>query len=123
MSIVRMLIVALMVALYCGSLAFAQGGATGAIGGTVQDASGAVIPNAKVSVQNEATGEVVRQSMSDSSGLFTVSLLPVGTYTVEVTAANYPVTRFPGVIVRITETTRMTATMKLTSVKEVVEKP
>jgi len=121
MSIVRMLIVALMVALYCGSLAFAQGGATGAIGGTVQDASGAVIPNAKVSVQNEATGEVVRQSMSDSSGLFTVSLLPVGTYTVEVTAANYPVTRFPGVIVRITETTRMTATMKLTSVKEVVE--
>jgi len=57
---------------------FAQGGATGAIAGGVQDASGAVIANARVSVKNEATGEVLRQMNTDTSGLFTASLLPVG---------------------------------------------
>jgi Carboxypeptidase regulatory-like domain len=100
--------------------AWAQGGATGAISGTVQDATGAVIPNAKVSLVSQATAEVVRQVKSDSSGLFTATLLPVGMYTVEVTASGFPVTRFPGIVVRITETTRMTATMKVTA-KEVVE--
>jgi hypothetical protein len=101
--------------------AWAQGGATGAISGTVQDATGAVIPNAKVSIESQATAEVVRQITSDSSGLFTATLLPVGTYMVEVTVSGFPVTRFPGIVVRITETTRMTATMKVTTVKEVVE--
>ena len=100
---------------------FAQGGATGAIGGVVQDASGAVIANAKVSVKNEATGEVLRQVTTDASGLFTATLLPVGTYAVEVTAVGFPVTTFPGVVIRITETTRMTAVLKVNSVKEFVE--
>jgi hypothetical protein len=103
------------------AMMFAQGGATGAIGGAVQDASGAVIANAKVSVTSEATGEVLREVTTDASGLFTATLLPVGAYTVEVTAAGFPVTRFPGVIVRITETTRMTAVVKVNVVKEVVE--
>ena len=100
---------------------FAQGGATGAIGGVVQDASGAVIANAKVSIRGEATGEVLRQVTADASGLFTATLLPVGNYTVEVTAAGFPDTKFAGVVVRITETTRMTAVLKVSTVKEIVE--
>ena len=100
---------------------FAQGGATGAISGVVQDPTGAVIANAKVSIKSEATGEVLRQVTTDVSGLFTATLLPVGSYTVEVNAAGFPDTKFPGVVVRITETTRMTAVMKVSTVKEVVE--
>ncbi|HEV3307997.1 MAG TPA: carboxypeptidase-like regulatory domain-containing protein [Candidatus Sulfotelmatobacter sp.] len=110
----------LFVAFFTG-LIFAQGGATGAINGIVQDASGAVVANAKVSVTNEATGEVVRQLTTDASGLFTATLLPVGTYSVELTAVGFPLTKFPGVVVRITETTRMTAVLKVNTVKEVVE--
>ncbi len=105
----------------CPGNALAQGGATGAIEGVVQDASGAVIANAKVSVKNEATGEVLRQMTTDGSGLFTATLLPVGTYSVEVTEAGFPVTTFPGVVVRITETTRMTAVLKVNTVTQVVE--
>ncbi len=100
-------------------VSWAQGGATGAVSGTVQDASGAVIPNAKVRIESQATAEVVRQLTSDSSGLFTATLLPVGTYTVEVAAPGFPLTRFPGIDVRITETTRMTATLKITTVTKV----
>jgi hypothetical protein len=102
-------------------LTFGQGGATGAIGGVVQDESGAVIANARVTVQSDRTGEILRQITTDTAGLFTATLLPVDTYTVEVTAAGFPVTRFPGIAVRITETTRMTAVVKVSSVKQVVE--
>ncbi len=76
---------------------------------------------ATLRVKNDATGEVIRQLTTDSSGLFTATLLPVGTYSVEVAAAGFPVTTFPGVVVRITETTRMTAVVKVNTVKEVVE--
>jgi hypothetical protein len=45
----------------------------------------------------------------------------VGVYTVEVSATGFPTTKFPGIVVRITETTRMTAVVKVSSVKQVVE--
>lgn len=121
MSRTRKSAVRLFVWLFAGTVAFAQGGATGAIGGVVQDASGAVIANAKVSVANEATGEALRQVATDVSGLFTATLLPAGVYTVEVSATGFPTTKFPGIVVRITETTRMTAVVKVSSVKQVVE--
>src|SRR3977135_3580011 len=51
--------------------AFAQvSGAT--LTGTVKDASGAVIPNAQVSVTNVATG-VNRRIVTDAAGFFTTS--------------------------------------------------
>ena len=116
----KMMASSLFLAIFSGMM-LAQGGATGAIGGVVQDASGAVVANAKVSVKSEATGEVLREATTDTSGLFTATLLPVGNYTVEVNAAGFPDTKFPGVVVRITETTRMTAVMRVSVVKEVVE--
>src|ERR1700720_2346786 len=119
-SLQKMMASSLFLAVFTGMI-FAQGGATGAISGVVQDASGAVIANANVSIKSEATGEVLRQVTTDTSGLFTATLLPVGTYTVEVNAKGFPVTRFAGIGVRITETTRMTAVMKVSTVTEVVE--
>jgi hypothetical protein len=119
-SLWKMMASSIFLAVFTGSM-FAQGGATGAVSGVVQDSSGAVIANAKVSIKSEATGEVLRQATTDASGLFTATLLPVGNYTVEVNAAGFPDTKFPGVVVRITETTRMTAAMKVSTVKEVVE--
>ncbi len=122
MSSVRMRLLALALCFACVTgILFAQGGATGAISGVVQDTSGAVIAGAKVNIKNDATGELLRQATTDSSGLFSATLLPVGTYTIEISAHGFPDTTVPGVVVRITETTRMTAVMKVTTVKEVVE--
>jgi hypothetical protein len=112
---------ALVLILSWSSSAFAQGGATGAISGTVQDASGAVVSGAKVKVTSEATGQQVRELVSDESGIFTASLLPVGNYTVEVSAPGFAPTKFPGITVVITETTRMLATLKVSSAQQVVE--
>lgn len=100
---------------------FAQGGATGAIVGTVQDTSGAVLSGAKVNVISEITGLTVRQLVTDSSGNFSATLLPVGSYALEVSANGFAAKKFPGIQVRITETTRVTAPLAVLGFKEVVE--
>jgi len=60
----------------------------GSISGTVIDKSGAVVAGADVKAKNIETGAVTTTT-SDSSGLFRLSLLPVGTYTVEITAKGF----------------------------------
>jgi hypothetical protein len=100
--------------------AFGQGGATGAISGTVQDPSGGVIASAKIIVVSEATSQVIRELGTDSSGFFTATLLPVGPYTLEVSANGFATTKFSEILVRITETTRVITVLPVTSVKQEV---
>jgi hypothetical protein len=115
----RLLILASFLACSAG-LALAQGGATGAITGTVHDPSGGTIAGAKVEIVSEATSQVVRDLTTDSSGSFTATLLPVGSYSVEVSATGFAKTKFSGALVRVTETTQMTAVLKVTQANEVV---
>lgn len=63
----------------CAVGVFAQ--TTGVITGTVTDASGAVIANAKVTATNNATG-LTRVTQTGQSGVYTLPALPVGTYVV-----------------------------------------
>ena len=67
----------------------AQGGATGAISGTVLDPSGAVVAGADVRIVNQDTGALTRTAKTDANGSFTAQLLPVATYTVTVQAAGF----------------------------------
>ena len=58
------------------------------LSGTVMDSSGALLPNAKATIHNDATGsENVVQT--NSSGNFTVPNVRPGTYTVKVEAAGF----------------------------------
>src|SRR5215470_3794832 len=91
------------------AFAAAQGGATGAISGVVQDVTGAFVANAQVQIINQDTGAVARTLKTDANGAFTASLLPVATYTVKVTATGLNEGSFADIAVRITETTRLTA--------------
>jgi Carboxypeptidase regulatory-like domain len=100
---------------------FAQGGATGAITGTIQDASGAVVAGAKVKIISEGTHETVRELTTDSSGLYTANLLSVGKYTVEIAAAGFATTKLTQVQVNITETTRVDAVVRVSTASDVVE--
>jgi hypothetical protein len=54
---------------------------SGIITGTVTDASGAVVPNAKVTITNQATG-VNRAVLANAEGLFSAPALPPGDYEV-----------------------------------------
>ena len=75
--------------------AFAQGGATGAITGTIQDPSGAVVAGAEVRITNQETGVLERSVTSGADGSFTAPLLPAGEYTVSVHEAGFADAIFP----------------------------
>jgi hypothetical protein len=89
--------------------AFAQGGATGAISGTVEDTTGASVANAEVRITNQATNVMERSVNTGGDGTFTAPLLPVGTYSLAVTSAGFAQRTFLDIVVRVTETTRVTA--------------
>ena len=69
------------------SAAFAQL-TTADILGTVTDATGAVVPNAAVTLTNTGTNQV-RTVQSNGSGEYSFNLLPVGTYTVSIKATGF----------------------------------
>src|SRR4051812_45317772 len=56
--------------------------------GTVTDAGGAVMPNAKVTVVSKSTADT-RTVQTAGSGDYVVNLLPSGTYTVTVEAPSF----------------------------------
>src|SRR5215831_3420709 len=70
------------------SVARAQTGGEGAISGTVTDSTGAVVPLATVIAVNNGTG-VETKRVSSSDGLYNLSPLTPGTYTVTVTANGF----------------------------------
>jgi hypothetical protein len=70
--------------LLCALPAFTQTLTTGDIGGTVSDATGAVVPNSTVTLKSAATGDT-RTAMSNSAGQYRFSLLQPGDYTISAT--------------------------------------
>src|ERR1700723_2654385 len=100
--------------------AFAQGGATGAITGTIQDPSGAVVANAEVRITNQDTGVLERSVTSGADGSFTAPLLPAGEYTVSVHGAGFAESTFRDIAVRVTETTRLIAKLRTQAVQQQV---
>src|ERR1700691_5441532 len=101
--------------------AFAQGGATGAITGTIQDPSGAYVANAEVRITNQDTGVLERSVTSGADGSFTAPLLPAGQYTVTVHQTGFAESTFRDIAVRVTETTRLIARLKTQAVQQQVE--
>lgn len=92
--------------------AFAQGGATGAINGVVEDPSGAVVPNAQVQVVNQQTGTTIRTLTSDANGAFAAQLLPAGAYNIRVKSTSFAEEIARDVDVRVTEITRVTVKLR-----------
>src|SRR5437867_4004540 len=70
---------------------------TGNITGAVVDASGAAVPNAVVTVIATAEGIVLRTLQTNEAGLYSATLLPVGTYSVAVEAPGFKKARRDGI--------------------------
>ncbi len=58
------------------------------LSGTVNDNSGAVVANAKIELTNEASG-IVRDTVTNGSGFYTLPAIPPGSYKVTVTANGF----------------------------------
>lgn len=101
--------------------AHGQGGATGAISGTVVDINGGTVADAEVQIINSATQSLVRKINTATDGSFLATLLPPGTYLVVVNKSGFAEAKASDIEVRVTETTRMSVTLKPGTVSETVE--
>ncbi len=81
----------------------AQTAATGALVGTVTDASGGVVPNATVTLTSIDTGQV-RTETTGANGQYRFALLQPGNYKVSFTANGFKTDEVPSVTVNVTET-------------------
>src|SRR5206468_8017169 len=74
---------------FAAAFAFGQASvSTGSIQGSVTDPSGAVVPNAKVTITNSGTGQKIEKT-TGSSGSFSSGPLQSGVYKVRVEAASF----------------------------------
>lgn len=89
----------------------------GSIVGTVEDPSGAVVPNAALTLTNTDTG-ATREIKADEQGRYSaVSLLP-GTYNLKVTASGFRTLNRTGIPVTINNVTRVEARLEVGQLAE-----
>jgi hypothetical protein len=111
----------LLVSLLLTPGAYPQGGATGAIAGSVLDTTGAAISGAEVQIVNTGTESLVRKLSTNADGEFVAPLLPPGTYQVVVNKSGFGEAKAEDIEVRVTETTRATITLRPGAVSETVQ--
>jgi hypothetical protein len=92
----------------------------GAIGGTVRDASGAVIPQANVKLVELATG-LQRNSSTNSEGNYHFPNLPPGVYRVTVSQAGFREVASQAITLTTQQTARFDATLEVGDVSQRVE--
>jgi hypothetical protein len=88
--------------------------------GTVKDPSGAVVPNAQVSVKNIGTG-VLRETSSDAAGLYSVPDLLPGSYAVTISAPGFSVEVESGITLDVGETHELNISLQVGAVTSKVE--
>jgi cytoskeletal protein RodZ len=92
----------------------------GTILGTVTDASGAVVSGASVKVHNVNTGQD-RSTQTSADGSYTVSELPIGTYTVTISQSGFQTSVTNSVAVDVAGERRVDIALKPGQVTEKVE--
>ncbi|MEO8660668.1 MAG: carboxypeptidase regulatory-like domain-containing protein [Bryobacteraceae bacterium] len=111
---------ALLAVLVFGAWSLFAQDATGRIVGTVTDASGATVPDAKVTVVNKGT-RVAKDTLTDDSGSYQVLLLPIGVYQVTAEKSGFRKVLSNGKVpLEINQTLRVDMRLEIGSVSETV---
>jgi hypothetical protein len=92
----------------------------GAISGTVVDTSGRVIPNARISVANTATG-ISRTLTTNTDGFYTAPNLLPGTYDLTFTAPGFKTDLRKGILLTVGAAAVLDLTMQIGTVIETVQ--
>src|SRR5438309_4225335 len=109
----------LIAVLVLASCAFAQSD-RGTITGTVADSSGALIPNAKISLTNSAT-QSRYDTVTSGTGNYTIPTLPVGLYDLSVEQPGFSAYKQTGIRVQVAVTTRVDVILQVGLANQTVE--
>ncbi len=88
--------------------------------GTVSDASGAAVANAEVTVSSASTG-LTRKAVTTAAGSYTISALPIGTYTASIAAPGFANTEVEPFELQVGQTRTLDAKLAVTGVQSKVE--
>jgi hypothetical protein len=114
----RVLTVVLSALLLAGDV-LAQGGSTAQISGTVKDESGGVLPGADVTATQTDTG-VARSVVTDASGAYVLSNLPLGPYRLEVKLSGFRSYARTGIVLQVNAQPVIDVAMALGDLNETV---
>lgn len=106
------LLLALLLIAAVAGRTWAQSGSQGTLTITVQDTNGAVVPTAKLVLQDTATNDI-RQSNTLAEGTYSFLALNAGTYKLRVSKAGFKDLVFNSVIVHASRVTDLTAKLNV----------
>ena len=119
--------VALCAAVFCCAAMFLAGGraaaqiaGTGNIQGTVTDSTGAVVPQASVTLTSEAT-HVSHKTTSDNAGVYLFPGVPVGRYNLSVTATGFKTYQQVGIVLEVGSSIAVNASLQVGTAEMKVE--
>src|ERR1051325_8347452 len=107
----------LILAMSCGTI-WAQ--ATAQISGAVQDATGAVLPGAEITVTQTDTG-VSRMTISNETGYYTFPNLPLGPYKLEASLPGFRSFVQQGIVLQVGSNPTLNIVLQVGQVSEQVE--
>ena len=93
---------------------------SGDIVGNIYDATGAMIPNATVTAKNIATG-VETTTKSTTAGTYRLTNLPVGSYTVTITASGFTSAELHGIPVELNKVATANVSLQVGTTTESLE--
>src|SRR6185503_10997594 len=93
--------------------------ATATLSGTVVDEQSNVVPDVKITLQNDATSRT-RDVTSNDSGRFTMPLLPPGTYTLTARGGGFAPVKINNIVLNVNDERSLRIQLKVGSVGETV---
>ena len=119
LRIVAVVVSAVCLLVFCGEKIEAQQ-ATALLTGTIKDSTGAVVPDAKVTLKNSDTN-IARTANSDKSGEFLFTLIPIGRYEVDVEGASFRKYVRKGITLEINQNARLDVVLEVGAATQVIE--
>jgi Carboxypeptidase regulatory-like domain len=92
----------------------------GVITGTVTDPSGAAVPGATVTLLNSGTG-ATQTTTTGSDGVYRFSLVPPGSYVIDVKSTSFREVRTSGIVVEASQTVPFNVRLEIGSSSQVIE--
>ena len=105
---------------FCVAFSIAYAQTAGAITGEVTDSSGALVPNASVTVTNLATN-VMRSTQTNASGLYSIPDLPPGMYSVRVVMSGFDTIVKTNIEIQVQQTARIDFALAVGQATQTVE--
>jgi len=89
------------------------------VSGVIKDATGAVLPGAKVVLSNDSG--LIREAVTNESGVYSIPTVPPGTYTIVITATGFKKYESTGNKIDPSVPANISATLEIGAVTETVE--